>query len=82
MFPKHLRRDEYFSTPIWMADAPQLVKDLNKASDPYIKEAKKLLKKGIDTRNKTYGNKGDMGNVFHSKSLIEDDNFKDLSRVC
>ena len=79
IYPKHLRRDEYFSTPIWMTDAPQLVKSLNKASDPYIKESKKALKKGIATRNKTYGNKGDMGNVFHSKSLIEDNKFKDLS---
>ena len=42
------------------------VKKLNKASDKYIKESQKNLKKDIDKRNKEMGNKGDMGNVFHS----------------
>ena len=69
-FPTQLNKEEYFQCPVWFGDAPEFVKDLNKASDPYIKTAKKNLKKAIDKRNKRFGDKGDMGNVFHSNSLI------------
>ena len=77
-FPTQLNREDYFKCPIWFADAPQFVKDLNKASDKYIEEAKKNLKKDIAKRNKKFGNKGDMGHVFHSSSLIGDPNFLTL----
>jgi len=77
-FPKILEREDLFKCPIWFADEPKFVNDLNKASDPYIKIAKKNLKKSIDKRNKELGNKGDMGNVFHSTTLIGDPNFKQL----
>jgi len=77
-FPKKLQLEEYFKCPIWFAEAPEFVKDLNKASDSYIETAKKNLKKDIDKRNKKFGDKGDMGNVFHSTSLIGDPNFKQL----
>ena len=77
-FPQQLNREDHFKCPIWFADEPKFVNDLNKASDPYIKTAKKNLKKSIDKRNKEFGNKGDMGNVFHSTSLIGDPNFKQL----
>jgi len=77
-FPQQLNREDHFKCPIWFADEPKFVNDLNKASDPYIKTAKKNLKKSIDKRNKEFGNKGDMGSVFHSTSLIEDPNFKQL----
>ena len=33
--------NEYFKTPIWMEEKPEFVKSLNKASDKYIKAAKK-----------------------------------------
>ena len=33
--------NEYFKTPIWMEEKPEFVKSLNKASDKYIKEARK-----------------------------------------
>ena len=36
-FPKQLNLEEYFKCPIWYADAPEFVNDLNKASDKYIK---------------------------------------------
>ena len=36
--------NEYFKTPIWMEEKPEFVKSLNKASDKYIKEARKMLK--------------------------------------
>ena len=77
-FPRQLAREDYFKCPIWFADAPQFVGDLNKESDPYIETAKKNLKKDIDKRNKKFGNKGDMGNVFHSTTLIGDPNFLEL----
>jgi uncharacterized protein (TIGR02466 family) len=77
-FPTQLGREDYFKCPIWFADAPKFVKDLNKASDKYIEVAKKNLKKDIAKRNKKFGNKGDMGHVFHSNSLIGDPNFLQL----
>ena len=77
-FPKQLALEEYFKCPIWWADEPKFVKKLNKASDKYIKASQKNLKKQIDERNKKLGDKGDMGNVFHSTSLINDPNFLPL----
>ena len=77
-FPKQLNLEEYFKCPIWWADEPKFVKKLNKASDKYIKQAQKNLKENIDKRNKKFGDKGDMGHVFHSTSLIGDPKFKDL----
>jgi uncharacterized protein (TIGR02466 family) len=38
----------------------------------------KNLKKDIAKRNKKFGDRGDMGNVFHSNSLIGDPNFLQL----
>ena len=77
-FPTKLIREEYFKCPIWYADEPKFVKKLNKASDKYIKAAQKRLKPDIDKRNKKFGDKGDMGHVFHSTSLINDPNFLEL----
>jgi len=74
-FPKQLILEEYFKCPIWYADVPEFVDDLNKASDKYIKQSKKNLKKQIEKRNKKFGDKGDMGHVFHSTSLIDDPKF-------
>ena len=39
--------NEYFKTPVWSEDKPEFVKSLNKASDKYIKEARKRDKKLI-----------------------------------
>ena len=77
-FPQELTREEFFKCPIWFADEPGFVKDLNKASDKYIEQSKKNLKKSIDERNTKFGDKGDMGHVFHSTSLIGDSNFLEL----
>ena len=77
-FPKQLFLEEHFKCPVWFAHEPKFVKKLNKASDKYIKEAKKNLKKDIEKRNKKYGDKGDMGHVFHSTALIEDPKFLEL----
>ena len=77
-FPKQLIREEYFKCPIWFADEPKYVNQLNKASDKYIKESKKNIKKDINKRNKKFGDKGDLGYVFHSTTLIGDPKFKEL----
>ena len=78
-FPTELSRDDFFKCPVWNVDAPQFVDDLNSASDKYIQTAKDNLKEGIDKRNKDFGDKGDMGHVFHSSPLIGDPDFKDLT---
>ena len=77
-FPNQLQLEQYFAAPIWFADEPGFVDKLNKASDPYIEASKKNLKPIINKRNKKFGNKGDMGHVFHSTSLIGDPNFAEL----
>ena len=77
-FPKELFREDYFKCPIWFTKEDKFTDKLNKASDSYIEAAKKNLKKDIDERNKKYGDKGDMGHVFHSTTLIGDPNFKEL----
>ena len=77
-FPRQLKLEEYFKCPIWWADEPKFVKKLNKASDKYIKISQKNFKKQIDERNKKFGDKGAMGHVFHSTSLIGDSKFQEL----
>jgi len=77
-FPTQLTREDYFKCPIWFADVPKFVEDLTKASDPYIATAKKNLKKDIAKRNKKFGDKGDMGHVFHSTPLIGEPDFLPL----
>jgi|TARA_R100000963_G_scaffold6682_2_gene4544 uncharacterized protein (TIGR02466 family) len=78
-FPTELARNDFFKCPVWNVDAPQFVDDLNITSDKYIQTAKDNLKKGIDKRNEEFGDKGDMGHVFNSTTLIGDPNFKDLT---
>jgi len=77
-FPKELTRENHFITPVWFADEPCFVDKLNKASDPHIAQSKKTLKETTQKRNKKFGNIGDMGQVFHSNSLIGDPNFLQL----
>jgi len=77
-YPKILTKEHFFKTPIWFADEDKFVDSLNKASDPYIEASKKNLKETIDDRNKKFGNKGDMGHVFHSTTLIGDPKFAEL----
>ena len=68
-FPTQLNKEEYFQCPVWFADAPQFVNDLNKASDKYIKAASKNLKKDITKRNKKFGDRGDMGKCISLNSF-------------
>ena len=78
-FPTQLGREDHFKCPIWFADEPAFVDDLNRSSDKYIEAAKKNSKKDIDERNKKLGDKGDMGHVFHSTTLMGDPNFNQLT---
>ena len=78
-YPQQLKREDYFKCPIWYADEPKFVDDLNKASDKYIKEAKKTIQPDIDKRNKLNKTKGDSGSVYHSSTLMNDPDFKKLT---
>ena len=60
--------NEYFKTPIWSEDKPEFVKSLNKASDKYIKEARKRDKKNIKVNK-------DFGTSHHSSPLLKDNDF-------
>ena len=61
----------HFSTPVWVEQKPEFVTSLNKASNKYIKEAKK--------RNKDYIKKlGDFGTSHHSTPLVQDNDFIDF----
>ena len=66
-----MNRNEYFKTPVWAEDKPEFVKSLNKASDKYIKEARKKDKKLISAS-------GDFGTSHHSTLLTRDNDFLDL----
>ena len=79
IYPKQLKMEEHFKCPVWFADVPKFVDDLNKASDKYIDASRKTLQPDIDKRNKVNKTKGDLGRVYHSTTLIGDPNFKDLS---
>ena len=78
VYPQQLNREDYFKCPIWFADEPKFVDDLNRASDKYIAAAIKNLQPGIDKRNKDNKTKGDLGNVYHSTTLLGDPHFKEL----
>ncbi len=63
--------NNYFPTTIWSESKPEFVKSLNKASDKFIKEAKK--------RNKDHIKKyGDFGTSYHSPPITLDNDFLDL----
>ena len=62
---------EYFKTPVWFEEKPEFVKSLNKASDKYIKEARKRDKKNIRINK-------DFGTTHHSTPLTRDNDFIDL----
>ena len=76
-FPTQLVREDYFKCPIWFADAPEFVKELNKASDPWIKKAKKNIHDEMK-KSKVKLPKGDFGSVYHSNSLIGQPAFRKL----
>ena len=74
-FPTQLIREDYFKSPIWFANAPEFVKELNQASESYIKTAKKNLQKDIKKRQKELEVPGDFSSIYHSSTLIGDPKF-------
>ena len=78
-YPQKLNREDYFKCPVWFANEPQFVNDLNRASDKYILASRKNIQPDIDKRNKLNKTKGDLGSVYHSSTLIGDPAFKDLT---
>ena len=65
--------NNYFVTPIWSEKKMDFVKSLNKASDPYIKEARKT------PESKEWLKKhGDFGRSWHSTQLLTDTKFMDF----
>ena len=76
--PDQFIREDYFTCPIYYFDKPEWIEPFNKASDKYIKKAKKTNTKVIKERNKKMGNKGDHAMVHHSTTLIGDPDFKPL----
>ena len=73
--PEKLYLEEYFACPIWYADAPEYVDELNKASNPFIVSSKESMKHIEKNRTKEMGDKGDLGLVYHSTSLINQKGF-------
>ena len=63
--------NEYFKTPFWIIEKPEFLTSLNKASNQYIKNAKKIEKNYI----KKYG---DFGRSYHSTQLTLDNDFLDF----
>ena len=63
--------NEYFKTPIWIEQKPEFVKSLNKASNQYIKDARKREKNYIKEH-------GDFGRSYHSTPLTHDNKFLDF----
>ena len=68
-----MRIEEHFKTPLWSEERPDFVKSLTKATNKYIQVAKKL------PEAKQYIKRhGDFGRVFHSTTLLQDNNFRDF----
>ena len=69
----------YFGSPIYSIEIPEWVDDVNKVCDKYIKDSKKNNAKIIKEREKKFGKKiGDHGISYHSTSLFNDPNLKEL----
>jgi uncharacterized protein (TIGR02466 family) len=64
--------EEYFKTPFWFEEKLEFLKSLTKATDTYIKEAKKIRQDEIKKN-------GDFGTSYHSKPLTLDTKFRDFN---
>ena len=74
----------YFSTPVWVAEAPVFLKKMLKLTDGYLKTTeKKVMKKAIAERDKKYGTKlGDLGLSNHSESFNAAPKAKEFVDFC
>ena len=82
----HVKFDSaaYFSTPVWVAEAPVFLKKMLKLTDGYLKTTeKKVMKKAIAERDKTLGVKlEDFGLSNHSESFNNDPKAKEFVDFC
>ena len=63
--------ENVFASPVWSEDKPEFIKSLNKASDFYVKDARK--------RNKSWTKKyGDFGGVHNTVSVTRKNDFLDF----
>jgi|TARA_R100000455_G_C6251338_1_gene107968 uncharacterized protein (TIGR02466 family) len=77
-----LYNSNLFITPVWDVYDPSFVKPLIRATDSYIKEAKKRNQKFIKDRNKSFKtNVGDLGLSHHSTKLYNDPRFEGFINV-
>ena len=70
-----MNKEEYFSSPVYYEDKPEWVSNLNKLSDPYIKQAREKEEEN-NKKRLTVGYKNDIGMSYHSLPLEPDENFK------
>ena len=72
----------YFSTPIWVAQAPMFLKSMNKLTNKYIKKAEKNLKENLKKEPKWKQAIGDFGLSKHSESFSNDPQAKEFVDFC
>ena len=76
---ENINFETFFQTPVYVTELPELVNKLNKASDPYIEQAKERNKNVAKERDKFYNKKlGDLGMSHHSTVLINLTEFSDI----
>ena len=72
----------YFSTPIWVAQAPMFLKSMSKLTNKYIKKAEKTLKENLKKEPKWKQAIGDFGLSKHSESFSNDPQAKEFVDFC
>ena len=76
-------KDSHFRTPIWQAEFPQYVDDLNKISDEYINFMKKKNKDLHKQRDKQYKAKlKDKYSIYHSSTMMNDARIQEFINFC
>lgn len=69
--------ENIFACPIYIAQKPEYVKDLNKASDPIVKRAAKTWKE----KNPELAKKKQYPNSWHSENLWQYEEFKPIANL-
>ena len=65
--------EEYFKTPVWTEQRPEFLKNLNRHSNKYIRDARKNNKELIKQTK-------DFGITHHSTTLLTDSNFAEFKK--
>jgi len=68
-------KSEYFASPVYIEEKPEWVENLDKLSDPYIKQARDDQEENNKKRLEI-GYKNDIGQTYHSHPLEPDPNFR------